>query len=107
MHGTGKSSHSLLKVARRAKETLLIFFIFVGGDSNDKPLASRSLGRLSSEGCWSTILYWTGPLRRSRCTSQCLNFDGYIATISMSRSTCFRLDVLAALGLLQYRPSSV
>ena len=47
------------------------------------------------------ILCSTGPLRRPRCISQCL-FDGYIVTctISIDRSTRFRLDVLATLGLV-------
>ena len=31
-----------------------------------------------------------------------VSFDGYIVTISMNRSTRFRLDVSTTLGLLQY-----
>ena len=30
-----------------------------------------------------SFLYWTRPLRCPRCTPQCLNFDGYIATMGV------------------------
>ena len=49
-----------------------------------------------------TILYWIGLLCSLKCTSQCSGFDGYIITISVGRSTRFRLDISVALGLLHY-----
>ena len=61
-----------------------------------------SFGRLSSKGCWSTILCWTEPLRRLQCTPQCQNFDKYIVQQVWTWNILFNLDISAALGLLQY-----
>ena len=41
------------------------------------------------------ILYCTEPFRHLLCTSQCINFDGYIVTTRVGRSTRFCLDVSA------------
>ena len=79
------------KKARSRQTAQLKSALFLYGDSNDKLSASRSLGRLSSQGCRSTILYWTGPLRRPRCTSQRLDFDESIAAISMGGPVQYKI----------------
>ena len=75
---------------------------FCRGTLNDKLSASRSLGHCPLGAVGQQ--FYVGPDRFvvREVFLGVLNFDGYITTISMSRSTRFRLDVSAISGILQY-----